>query len=190
MTYYFEIMRYESSKKLKQKEEEERLAAYYQNIISQKYSISTEAQKEFMMQLINTKISKIGPRTYRAKIIHYTLRIGILVLSAVSTIILGLKYDGQSWNLVSSNLALALTATVTFLSALASFWDIENYWIRLKVMENKLKQLRYEFVFSVMGEKDLPNTKLKDFLDRFIAIQADEYWENYFTSMERQATRP
>lgn len=62
MTHHFEMMMHESSKKLIQKEEEEKVAAYYQNIISQKYAISTEAQKEFMMQLMNTKWPPPGKR--------------------------------------------------------------------------------------------------------------------------------
>ena len=56
-------------------------------------------------------------------------------------------------------------------------------------MENKLKQLRNEFVFYIVGEKGLANIELKDFLDGFIAVQADEYWDNYFTGLEKKTCK-
>ena len=175
----------ESSNIFNQRDEELKLVKYYQHIVEKRYEISTDAQKGFMMQLLNTKISQIEPQTNRAKIRHYILRIGVFLFSAISTIVLGLQSNDRCWPINSSNIALILTAIITFLSALASFWDTEAYWIRLKVMLNKLKQLRYEFAFNAVGEKALNNDHLKIYLDKFIAIQADEYWENYVNAMDK-----
>ena len=79
-----------------------------------------------MMQLLNTKISQIEPKTIEKKMYHYLLRIGIMLLSAISTIILGLKNFIE----ISTNFVLIFTSLITFMSALAAFWDIETNWIR------------------------------------------------------------
>ncbi|PWJ57481.1 uncharacterized protein DUF4231 [Dyadobacter jejuensis] len=138
-----------------------------------------------MMQLLNTKITQIEPKTDRTKWIHFLLRIGVLGFSAISTILLGLKGNRPGWDTQLSNVVLILTATVTFMSALASFWDIENYWVRLKIMLNRLKTLRYEFVFRVMENKEMSNQTLKEFLDRFVATQEDEYWDQFYKHLNK-----
>ena len=85
----------------------------------------------------------------------------------------------------SSNIVLIFTATITFLSALAAFWDIENYWVRLKVMLNNLKSLRYKYTFAVEGGEVKNNGQLKLFLDEFLLIHGDGYWENYLNSLSK-----
>jgi Protein of unknown function (DUF4231) len=182
----------ESSTIFSQKEEEEKLVRFYKNVIDNKYEKSTDSQKEFLMQLLNTKITQIEPKVDKAKEIHYLLRISVLVFSAISTIILGLKFQGDTFKLINgiiispANIALILTSIITFLSTLAIFWDIENYWVRLKISLNKLKSLRYRYVFEVMGEATINNYELSRFLKDFIAIQEDEYWENYFASLDKK----
>jgi hypothetical protein len=186
-------MALESSKFHIREAEELKLLKYYQDILESKYNISTESQKQFMMQLLNTKIAQLNESTTKTKHIYYWLRISILVLSASATIILGLNKI-STWIMllpkitlfeISSDIALIITTIITLLSSLAAFWDIETYWIRLKIMLNKLKRLRYEFVFTVMGDKLMTNEKLNKYLEKFISFQADEYWENYFDSIEK-----
>lgn len=178
----------ESSKRYIQSEQENKLVDFYDEIIRD--TVTYDAQKRIMMQLLNTKISQIEPKTNEKKMYHYVLRIGIMILSAISTIILGLKSTGlckiSYLTENSTNIALVLTTIITLMSALAAFWDIETYWIRLKIMLNKLKVLRYEYAFRLQRNSYVSKEEMESFFQRFVSLQADEYWENYFDSIEKK----
>lgn len=81
------------------------------------------------------------------------------------------------WAQNASNVALAVTATATFLSGISALWNLETYWLRNKVMLNKLKELRYEIAFALQSEGKVDDKKLKGFLDRLVGVLGDEYWE-------------
>lgn len=169
----------ESGKILIESKEEEKLVQYYVDIINNEYKPSSKAQIAFLMQLLNTKITQVENREKTKKGIHYFLRIGILVLSGMSTVLLGLKID------FSTDVVLILTAIITLFSSLATFWDIENYWVRLKVMSTNLKALRYKYTFAVEGGEVIKNGQAKVFLDEFLLIHSDGYWENYLSSLNK-----
>jgi hypothetical protein len=161
-------------------EESKKLHQLYVALINGKIEPSTDQQKKTMMQLLNTKITVLDQKTTRIKFLHYTLRISAMLLSGIATVILGLKFtnnDNSTWPVISSNLALGITATVTFLTGLSVFWDTDNYWKRVKVMLNKLKELRYEYVFLISGE-NIKQADLKGILNRYLDALGDEYWEN------------
>jgi hypothetical protein len=178
----------ESSRKHIRSEQEDKLIEFYDEIIRD--TAKYDAQKRLMMQLLNTKISQIDPETKKKKWIHYILRIGIMILSAISTIVLGLKNKGLSpiQCLIenASDIALILSSIITFMSALAAFWDIETYWIRLKIMLNKLKKLRHEYAFRLQRNSYMSNEDMENFFMRFTSYQSDEYWENYFDSLDKK----
>jgi len=163
---------------LKPGEESKKLHHLYTGLINGKIEPSTDQQKKTMMQLLNTKVTVLDQKTNRIKYLHYTLRISAMLLSGMATVILGLKFTGDSsWPVMSSNIALGMTATVTFLTGLSVFWDTDNYWKRVKVMLNKLKELRYEYAFLISGE-NIKKEDLKGILNRYLDALGDEYWEN------------
>jgi hypothetical protein len=168
-------------------EESKKLHQLYVALINGKIEPSTDQQKKTMMQLLNTKVTILDQKTSRIKYLHYTLRISAMLLSGIATVILGLKVtnnDDSNWPVISSNLALGITATVTFLTGLSVFWDTDNYWKRVKVMLNKLKELRYEYAFLISGE-DIKQKDLKDILNRYLDALGDEYWENLLKSASK-----
>ena len=168
-------------------EESKKLHQLYVALINDKIEPSTDQQKKTMMQLLNTKVTILDQKTSRIKYLHYTLRISAMLLSGIATVILGLKVtnnDNSNWPVISSNLALGITATVTFLTGLSVFWDTDNYWKRVKVMLNKLKELRYEYAFLISGE-DIKQKDLKDILNRYLDALGDEYWENLLKSASK-----
>ena len=175
----------ESNKFYSPKKESEKLVAIYNDILSDKAEPSSHTQKRFLLQLLNTKISQLEPRTSRIKKINYALKISVMLFSGISTIILGLKVRGvANWPDTSTNIALIITATVTFLSGLAVFWDTENYWIRNKIMLNKLKELRYEYVFYLEGNEKTNPAEMRSFLDKFLSALGDEYWEKFLKDVK------
>jgi len=164
---------------LKPKEESEKLHQLYSALINGKIEPSTDQQKKTMMQLLNTKVTVLDQKTNKIKYLHYTLRISAMLLSGIATVILGIKFTNANsdWPVVSSNIALGITATVTFLTGLSVFWDTDNYWKRVKVMLNKLKEIRYEYAFLISGE-NVNQKHLRDILNRYLDALGDEYWEN------------
>jgi hypothetical protein len=168
-------------------EESKKLHQLYVALINGKIEPSTDQQKKTMMQLLNTKVTVLDQKTNRIKYLHYTLRISAMLLSGIATVILGLKVsnnENSNWPVISSNLALGITATVTFLTGLSVFWDTDNYWKRVKVMLNKLKELRYEYAFLISGE-NIKQKDLKDILNRYLDALGDEYWENLLKSASK-----
>jgi hypothetical protein len=164
---------------LKPKEESEKLHQLYSALINGNIEPSTDQQKKTMMQLLNTKVTVLDQKTNKIKYLHYTLRISAMLLSGIATVILGIKFTNANgnWPVISSNIALGITATVTFLTGLSVFWDTDNYWKRVKVMLNKLKEIRYEYAFLISGE-GVNQKDLKDILNRYLDALGDEYWEN------------
>lgn len=177
----------ESRSMQKQADQEGLLVEFYNNILKGEAAPSIEYQKKFLLQLLNTKIAQIEPKTNRNKRFHFILRIAAMFLSGVSTVLLGLKMkDGVGLSPELSNITLIITAAITFLTGLAVFWDIENYWVRNKIMLNKLKELRYEYVFFLAGTTQVATKDIKPFLDKFLSGLGDEYWETFLKSIARQ----
>jgi len=177
----------ESKTRYSQKEQEDLLVEYYDQILKGESKPSTEQQKKFLLQLLNTKITVMERKTNQKKRLHFLLRILAMFLSGVSTVILGLKISkGEGLSSNMSNIALVLTAMITFLTSLAVFWDIENYWVRNKIMLNKLKEIRYEYVFFLSGTANPSDKDLKPFLDKLIASLGDEYWEKFLKDVSQK----
>lgn len=175
----------ESKYNYQRREQEDLLVKFYNDILNGKDEPSAHYQKRFLLQLLNTKISQIEPNTDRIKNIHYLLRITVMLFSGITTILLGLKL-GDDIILTRSlnNITLIVSALITFLSGLAVFWDIENYWIRNKIMLTKLKEIRYEYVFYLTGKPETRTKELKPFLDKFISSLGDEYWEKFLKDIK------
>ena len=177
----------ESKGRYRQKEQEELLTQFYDKILNGKDEPSSEYQKKYLMQLLNTKISQVEPKTNRIKKIHYLLRITVMLFSGITTILLGLKFgDNTVITRNLNNIALTISAAITFLSGLAVFWDTENYWIRNKIMLNKLKEIRYEYVFYLTGNRETKATELRPFLEKFLVSLGDEYWEKFLKDVQRE----
>lgn len=117
---------------------------------------------------------KRNDRKYK-KIVQL-VKVSILLLAMISTIILGLK------NVLSENCqintGLILSATVTFLTALSSFFNFEKYWMRNISIHIELNILRDNFVYEAEA-KELDENRLKYYRERLDNIQNKnvKYWE-------------
>lgn len=159
---------------------------FYDQVLQGEDKPSVEYQKKYLLQLINTKISQIESKANYVKRIHYVLRILVMIFSGATTVLLGLKLDGGTLLTRNvSNIALIISAVITFLSGLAVFWDTEHYWIRNKVMLNKLKEIRYEYVFYLSGTSEIRTNELQPFLEKFIICLGDEYWEKFLKDVRQ-----
>ena len=79
------------------------------------------------MLLLNTKIALIEYKEERSSKQKMWLRLTALTLSTVVTIMLGFKWDGNTFlSQHQSNIALTVSALVTLLAAIASFWGLKS----------------------------------------------------------------
>jgi len=111
------------------------------------------------------------------KFFVYLFKISVLFLAMCSTIILGIKFC--TGNYYQINLGLILSAIITFITALASFFNFEQYWMRNIVMHIDLNKIRDKFIYEVKT-KQMNDQQLKSYMDKLDDIQSKNinYWEN------------
>lgn len=107
--------------------------------------------------------------------IVYALRIIILFLSMVNTVVLGIKLCVDDEKRIS--ISLIISALITFLTAVYSYFHFEGYWMRNISIHIELNILRDKFIFEAeAGELD--ETHLNDYLKRLEELQQSniDYW--------------
>lgn len=170
---------------------EEKVRKFYKEISE---GDQPSSQSEYLMSLLNFKIKLVESKNEKSKYINYALKISILLLAGLSTIILGVKGGAftfsESWKIQSADIVLIFSATITFLSGLASFWDTENYQMRTKIMVNRLKELRYRFTLEATKENKMKSGELEKVMDEFINIIGDGYWERKYLERLDQKKKP
>jgi hypothetical protein len=94
----------------------------------------------------------------------------------VSTIILGLK-NALSEN-CQINTGLVLSAIITFLAVLSSFFNFEKYWMRNISIHIELNILRDNFIYEAEAKK-IDESRLIYYRDQLDNIQKNnvKYWE-------------
>jgi hypothetical protein len=162
-------------------EQEKKLSEYYEKLMDLP---TTTPQTKFFMQLLNTKIAQIEYKEQRSSRQKTGLRLTALTLSTIVTIVLGLNIkEGTPLFAYKADIALIISALVTLLTAIANFWDIDNYWLHVRVMLEKLKLLRYRFAYLLSTTADIPptETEVNAFMSDFNSIVGDGYWEKLNT---------
>lgn len=115
----------------------------------------------------------------RSQAYAWTLHISSLVVAGLSTVLLGLQIDNPSYVIWSRNLALVFTAIGTLAAGLLTFWNLDEYWLKQRVMLARLETLLKEFQYY-LHVQDVPSrSKVDLFHRRYMTILAQqvEYWE-------------
>jgi hypothetical protein len=157
-------------------QEEAKLVALYGQLKGGEGPPPPGLQRQLVFQLLDTKVAQLDRATDRVKLLRNVLRIATLAASGLATVALGLK---GAWlpAVVAQDFALILTAGATFLGSLAALWEVDNYWLRNKVMLNKLKELRYRLAFVLSDTSGALPNHVKSIFDEVIGTLGDEYWE-------------
>ncbi len=169
------------NKFLKFKQDRRKLESLYRQLMKHE---SVPENYKSMLQLTLAKIEKLTISVKKAKFWHYLLRITVFFLSGVATVFLAFK-DKNEW---ISDWALVVTATITFLTSLAAFWSIEEYWLSRKIMLNRVREIQYELLIhasSFIDDKNLTN-HLQTLFNQFLSAISDDYWENMLRNMPRR----
>jgi hypothetical protein len=139
-------------------------------------------QEPHFNDLLNESISKLDKKGKYLRWSYYMLSLTILALSAALTIILGYN-SGDAVR--SKNIALILGSIITLLSSVSTFWKLESYWVRRKILLQRLRDLQADFNY----QKLLPEAKdLDDLFEKYKALQ--NYQTIYWESVYDQVTSP
>jgi hypothetical protein len=155
--------------------EEAKLSALYEQM-KEDFAPPAGFQKQLVFQLLDTKVATLEKITDHLKVLRNALRISALGFSGLATVALGLKQEWLPSNAAQS-LALILTAGGTFLGSVAALWDVDNYWLRNKVMLSRIRQLRYRLAFEIAATLGSQEQDLKRIFSEIIDTIGDEYWE-------------
>lgn len=110
--------------------------------------------------------------------IVFWFKILVLILAMISTIILGLKLKAECWENIQINVGLVLSAIITFVTALSSYFNFERYWMRNIAIHIELNILRDNFIYEAEANK-IDEDRVKFYLEKLNEIQKRniKYWE-------------
>ncbi|QLI82817.1 DUF4231 domain-containing protein [Chitinibacter fontanus] len=106
----------------------------------------------------------------------YSLKFSMLSLAAASTVVLGL--DAATLLPYAKNIALVLGAIMTLLGGIASFLNIEEYWMRNNATHLRLKALRDRLVYLTADLQSIEEPALQALINDYQAITESNinYW--------------
>ncbi len=140
-------------------------------------SIVMEEQIKILEYSINDNKNKYtNQRKYMFRLVKW-YKYPLVILSALSTVILGLQI-GDEWIQWQKNIALIVMAAITLLTTLFTFWNIEEYWLQNKVIEQQLDVLRQKFAYE--KAKGLTTESIDALFGELQSIigQQHSYWQS------------
>ncbi|WP_348945145.1 DUF4231 domain-containing protein [Chitinibacter sp. FCG-7] len=130
----------------------------------------------FLLSKILKHQSYSERKSRRLKRTTYVLKFSMLALAAASTVVLGL--DAAILLPYAKNIALVLGAIMTLLGGIASFLNIEEYWMRNNAIHLRLKGLRDRLVYLSADLQRIEEDALQSLINDYQAITESNinYW--------------
>jgi hypothetical protein len=118
---------------------------------------------------------------------YWGLHIGVMTLGGLSTVLLGLQFNSPSYVLWSRNVALALGALSVLMTGLITFWNIDSYWLKRKVILNELTLLQERFRFIKASDQEMSKQDLQEIFARYMEIEGEHsaYWEKILANTSK-----
>ena len=169
----------------------ERYKRKWRSLDNEVFPSDHPSQFQYLLKRVNLSVYQFETSTgfmFRAVRIY---KYSTVLLSAASTIILGLNLESfnKNYTMVSKNIALVLSTLVTAITTMAIFWNYEKYWVQNKVIQHRLHELKYEIEFemSKSATQAVTDNKLQELFSRYQQILRDFhlYWEGVLTEKER-----
>jgi hypothetical protein len=144
-----------------------------------------ESREHLLLTNLTYNVDQIEEKSsYYFKSIQ-TYKFLIIFLGGLSTVLVGL--DISDMNFMDSgvltrsikNIVLVLTASITVLTSLFSYWNIEKYWMTHKVILFRLRMLRDRVEDAYKAKQPIPEERFQRFLDERADIlsRLSEHWE-------------
>lgn len=139
-------------------------------------------QLDYFTSELKVLVDRYKHESSHYKIIAFRLKIISVLLAAIITILLGLKFSHSNVEVsnILSNIALFLGASITVLSAYEAFFDPRALWVRETVTFVRLKDLQRDLDFWKSGNdpSEITLEELRIFKMRLDRILDDtlKYW--------------
>ncbi|MEH2321494.1 DUF4231 domain-containing protein [Nostoc sp.] len=109
-------------------------------------------KSEFLKEKISKQIDSFKKRKERNQKEAIRIKFISTALAAITTILLGLNGLNSSGKLLVQNIAFTLSAAVTLMSALDTFFNHRGLWIRYQGTLNDLYELRTDLEYLLTQE--------------------------------------
>jgi hypothetical protein len=134
----------------------------------------------FLLAEIDKLVNRYKVESLRYKKNAFRLRIVSVLLAALITILLGLKFKDVEFSHIFTNISLVLGAAITVISAYEAFFDPRALWVRETVTFVRLKDLKRDIEFWRTGKdpEDIDLEKLESYKNKLDNILDDtlKYW--------------
>ena len=103
------------------------------------------------------------------------LKILVLIISLVNTIILGLKTMSTD---LQVSIGMVLSAFITLVTAIASYFNFEEYWMRNISIHIHLNILRDNFILEAEAN-EIDDKSIDEYMKKLNEIQEEniQYWQ-------------
>ncbi len=102
-----------------------------------------------------------------------------MISGTISTLLLGIKVDGEFYTILSRNLAFVLSGLGTLMTGLLAYWNLDAYWLQRKAILNEMIALQERLRYVVILQPASINDELRSIFDQYMRITGrhGEYWE-------------
>lgn len=142
--------------------------------------MNPKQQLDFFILELEKLVDRYKKESSHYKKTAFRLKIISVLLAAIITVLLGIKYGDASFTNLLSNISLFLGASITVLSAYEAFFDPKALWVRETVTFVRLKDLQRDLDFwrSGIDPNDISSEELIRFKVRLDLILEDtlKYW--------------
>lgn len=131
---------------------------------------------KYIADLIHKYHRYFSGQDKKYRMIVRTFKITLLVLAMISTIVLGLKTAIEVNCQVV--IGLVLSALITFITAISSYFNFEEYWMRNISIHIQLNIIRDSFILEAEAKK-IDDDRITHYMDELTSIQKGNisYWE-------------
>lgn len=133
-------------------------------------------EAQYIFDLIHKYHQYFSRQDRRYRNITRVVRILILSLSMINTVVLGIKTAETMDNQVIAG--LVISALITFVTAISSYFNFEEYWMRNITVHIELNILRDNFIYDAKSGALKDKEKLESYKKALEALQKknEEYW--------------
>jgi hypothetical protein len=136
--------------------------------------MTTEKKIDVLRDAIAERISVIQTRVADNRQRGFRLKLLITGLSALTTVLLGLKGFSELVGTVVQNVALITSALVSLFAAWDAFFNYRAIWLRFQATLGQLKELEKDLRYQTAeGGQPLDDAKLDELYGRYRQIMSE-----------------
>lgn len=125
-------------------------------------------KSDFLREKISKQIKSFKERKERNQRQAVKIKLTSTLLAATTTVLLGLNGFNSTGKLVVQNIAFTISAAVTLMSALDTFFNYRGLWIRYQGTLNDLYELRTDLEYLLtQGIQNVKEEELDELYKRY-----------------------